>query len=171
MARRGTSDGTTALVRQTDSTNTAVGVHGIDAGPQQRLRHQPRKPVVGKARFPTAQRFWFVNEANDTVVAYTPATRARNISFDISLGFGNWQGGSGSDGTTIWFVNLANDTAVAYTASRAEDTAQLVTGGSTYTTTGDADGYVSETLTGISNNQSFVFTLGGGGFAEVFPQL
>ena len=47
----------------------------------------------------------------------------------------------------------------------------LATGGTTYSTLLDDDGYVLQQLTGISNNQSFTITIGSNGFVEVYPQL
>ena len=112
---------------------------------------------------------WFITATNpDTAFAYNASTRARDSSRDITLGDSFWQGGV-SDGTTLWFITETDpDTAFAY---NAPSLARLVTGGSTYTTANDADGFVSQTLTSISNNQSFAFTITGAGFAEVYPQL
>ena len=73
------------------------------------------------------------------------------------VAIGSWQGGTVSDGTTIWFVDEpASDTAVAYSSPSL---AQVVTSGTTYTTAGDTDGFVSQTLSGINNNQSFAITV------------
>ena len=111
---------------------------------------------------------WFINATNGirTAVAYTASTRARNSSLDIDFSPGNITGGV-SDGTTLWFINTSIDTTWAYSAPAL---AQLVTAGNTYTTVGDTDGVVTQALTGIANNQNFVFTFNGPGFAEVYPQ-
>ena len=111
---------------------------------------------------------WFVSSTTDTAQAYTAATRARNSAFDIALGSGGWTGGTNSDGTIIWFVDNANNRAEAY---NVPSSAILVTDGTMYTTVVTADGFVSQTLTGIGNNQPFVITTGGLGFVEVYPQL
>ena len=79
--------------------------------------------------------------------------------------------GGVSDGTTLWFVDRSvPDTAYAYNAATTDFGTSVVTGGTTYTTTGDADGYVIPSLTGISNNQSFVITIGPSGMVDIYPQ-
>ena len=45
-----------------------------------------------------------------------------------------------------------------------------VSGGTTYTTAGDADGMVTAQLTGIADSAPFVMTIGGSGYVEVYPQ-
>ena len=60
--------------------------------------------------------------------------------------------GGASDGTTLWFVNDTTDNAVAYNLDVMDESTRVVTGGSTYTTQGDTDGYVLQQISGISNN-------------------
>ena len=107
-----------------------------------------------------------MDNSDDRLTAYTAATRTRDMGSDIQLFPGGWEG-IVSDGTTIWAVDVLRELAEAISAP---GTAQVATGGSAYTTTGDVDGVVTQALTGIGNNASFAITVTGSGFVEVYPQ-
>ena len=149
----GVSDGTTLWFINSNTPDTAFAYNAATLA-----RDASRDIALGSATWvggvSDGTTLWFITSTNpDTAFAYTAATLARDASRDIALPDSGWQGGV-SDGTTLWFITSTNpDTAYAYNA--ATTSVQVVTGGSTYTTTGDADGFVSEVLTGISNNQSF----------------
>ena len=164
----GVSDGTTLWFVTQTNPDTAFAYNAST-----RARDATRDISLGNSSWvggvSDGTTIWLIDTANPgTAFAYNASTSARDATRDISLGIGSWRGGL-SDGTTLWFVTQTNpDTAFAY---NAPGSSQLVTGGTTYTTVGDADGFVSETLSGIANNQSFAFTLEGAGFAEVYPQV
>ena len=111
---------------------------------------------------------WFIDDTGDRAQAYVAATQARDSGRDISLGSGSTRGAS--DGTTIWFVDNTGDTAVAYNTRDINNNTSVVTGGTTYTTEGDDDGYVIPSLTGIADNAPFVITIGPQGMVDIYPQ-
>ena len=165
----GVSDGTTLWFITTGSGGMAVAYTAAT-----RARDSSRDIALGssfgwRGGVSDGTTLWFLTSTNpDTAFAYNASTRARDSSRDITLGDSEWEGGV-SDGTTLWFLTATNpDTAFAY---NAPSLAQVITSGATYTTDGDADGFVSQTLTGIADNQSFAITIGGSGFAEVYPQI
>ena len=162
----GASDGTTLWFIDLETPDTAYAYNAAT-----RNADATRNIAIGNAGWggvvSDRDTLWFINDNTDTAVAYNASTQARNTNRDITLGDGQWIGGA-SDGTTLWFIdNVFPDAAYAYTAT---GNATVTTGGSTYTTATDADGFVSEALTGIANNAAFVIALGGQGFVEVYPQ-
>ena len=160
-----TSDGTTLWFFD-DANDNAVA---YNASTQARDTSRDISLGSGSWRGATSDgiTLWFVDDGTDNAVAYNASTQARDTSRDISLGSGNWYAAT-SDGTTLWFVNDSNDNAVAYNAP-SQSTLRIGSG-TTYTTDGDADGVVTQVLTGIANSASFAITVAGGGFVEVYPQ-
>ena len=108
---------------------------------------------------------WFVDNTNQMAIAHTASTQARDASRDIDLGVGSWFSAT-SDGTTLWFVDSVTDFARAYMVTVPTE---VVTGGSTYTTSGTPIGFLSQQLTNIADNQSFVMDIPSG-MVDVLPQ-
>ena len=164
----GVSDGTTLWFISASSSDTAFAYNAST-----RARDATRDITLGDGLWAggvsDGTTLWFITQSDpDTAFAYNASTRARDTTRDISLADSQWVGGV-SDGTTLWFIDsAAPDTAFAYTAPGL---AQVVTDGSTYTTDGDADGFVSQTISSIANNQPFVITTRAAGFVEVYPQI
>ena len=166
----GVSDGTTLWFITTTSPDTAFAYNAST-----RARDSSRDITLGDSLWrggvSDGTTLWFITTTSpDTAFAYNASTRAMDSSRDITLGNAAWVGGV-SDGITLWFISTINpDTAFAYNASTMDIATELAVGGSTYTTEGDDDGYVIQSLSGIANNAAFVIAIGVDGMVDVYPQ-
>ena len=112
---------------------------------------------------------WFIDNTNDIAIAYNASTRVADASKDIYLPAGSSAlDGAATTGGILWVLNDSANTLLAFSLG---STSQLVAGGQSYTTDGDTDGFVSQTLSGIADNQSFAITVSGSGFVEIYPQI